>query len=163
MIGNMKNAIHKIVCGSCGITFNSSWNHTKTCSSKCRKNRSNSNSGRTALVNKDISAGTVGAISELKVVAYLLSNGYAVFHAASPSCFCDIVAIKDGKTFYIEARTGYRNFNGSMAFPTNVRERQGRPDIFAVVERNTGKVFFYNVKDTVREGRFIQKTEIEMP
>lgn len=108
-------------------------------------NFSNARFGRKVMVNTDIPSGTVGAISEYIVVTHLLKKGYAVFHASSPSCFCDIVAIKNKKTIYIEARTGYTNLDGTMTFPVAIRENQGKPDIFAVVDRNTSEVYFFNI------------------
>ncbi len=47
---------------------------------------------------------TVGAIAELRVAVDLLSHGYHVFRAMSPSCPCDLAVLKDGKLLKIEAR-----------------------------------------------------------
>ncbi len=136
---------YELTCSVCGTPFTSNWSHTKTCTKECRKQRDNFQSGRFAADYKNVPTGTIGAISEFLVIAHLLQKGYAVFHAASPSCFCDIVAIKDNKTLYFEIRTGYKNFDGVVTFPKRISQNQGRPDIYAVVERNTREISFFNV------------------
>jgi Holliday junction resolvase len=44
-------------------------------------------------------------MSELFVCFDLLKNGYSVFRSVSPSCFCDVIAIKDGIVKKFEIRT----------------------------------------------------------
>lgn len=61
--------------------------------------------------------GTVGAIQELRVSIDLMANGYEVFRAISPSCSCDLLALKNGKMFDVEVRTGYERKNGWVGCP----------------------------------------------
>lgn len=52
-----------------------------------------------------ISSSTVGAVGELRVAADLLTKGFEVFRALSPTCSCDLLAMKDGRIIRIECRT----------------------------------------------------------
>jgi Holliday junction resolvase len=47
----------------------------------------------------------VGARSELIACAWLLAEGYEVFRNVSPHGHIDIIALKDGKTFYFDVKT----------------------------------------------------------
>ncbi len=49
---------------------------------------------------------TTGAYHELKVSLDLISKGYEVFRALSPSCSCDLIALKNGKSLRVEVTTG---------------------------------------------------------
>jgi len=71
--------------------------------------------------------GTVGAISELRVCAFLLSRGYEVFRSVSPSCSCDLAILKDGKLLRIEVRSGYRQENGRI-----ITSRKHIADVLAI-------------------------------
>ena len=48
---------------------------------------------------------TVGAMALYRCTIDLLQKKYEVFLAASPSCSCDLVALKNGKLTKIESRT----------------------------------------------------------
>jgi Holliday junction resolvase-like predicted endonuclease len=48
----------------------------------------------------------VGARSELIACAWLLAEGYEVFRNISPCGLVDIIALKDGKTFFFDVKTG---------------------------------------------------------
>lgn len=126
-------------CAECRKQFISSWNNTKTCGFECNKLRQVKLTGRNVFAYKNLTSGTVGAIAEMEVATDLLSKGYAVFRALSPSCFCDLIGVKDNKILRFEVRTGYRSNTGRLAFPRNMH---GEIDYFSVVERNTRKVFF---------------------
>jgi len=60
------------------------------------------------------STSTTGAISELRVAVDLMSKGYNVFRALSPSCPCDLAILKDGQLLKIEVRTTYRTASGKI-------------------------------------------------
>jgi Holliday junction resolvase-like predicted endonuclease len=47
----------------------------------------------------------VGARSELIACAWLLAEGYEVFRNISPCGLVDIIALKDGKTFFFDVKT----------------------------------------------------------
>ena len=126
-------------CVVCLKPFEHSQKLTKSCSKECRTKRLLDISGRQSW-NKEISPGTVGAMSEMMVAIHLMRLGYAVFRALSPSCFCDLMAVKDGRMLRIEARTGYTTPLGKIAFPRNTN---GTIDYFGVyAPSNNGVTFF---------------------
>jgi len=123
------NKKYKYVCIVCSKESISSQPKAKLCSEVCRENYY----GRVQNPkNKNLSAGTVGAITELKVSSWLMENGYAVFRALSPSCFCDLIAIKDGESMNIEVRTGYISGTGNLFYPKNLSKINGIATHFAV-------------------------------
>lgn len=136
---------HKIICAECKTEFNSSWSHTKVCSNECRTERAKKVLGRNVSVNTGIAPGTVGVISEYYVITYLLEKGYAVFHAASPSCYCDLLAVKSGMIFSLEVRTCYEGEGGKLTYSKVLNKGQSVPEYFGLVERNTKRILFVNV------------------
>jgi len=58
---------------------------------------------------------TVGALSELKVAVDLLSRGYSVFRALSPSCSCDLAVLQDHKLLRVEVKTGAYSTSGKVS------------------------------------------------
>jgi hypothetical protein len=104
-------------------------------------------SGKEFLGEIQISPGTVGAIAEMIVSAQFLSNGYSVFRALSQSCFCDLIVIKGTTIKRVEVRTGYRYpSTGKLSFP---KKTHGEIDLFAVYERNTGKVYLLDLQQNI--------------
>ena len=88
------------------------------CSKECRKKYY----GVQGYGEHKIASGTVGAVQELRVSIDLMLKGYEVFRAVSPSCSCDLLAMKNKKMYRFEVKTGYRNFKGDVYFPTkNIR------------------------------------------
>lgn len=110
------------------------------CSDECRTKRYGRYSSGT-----NISPGTVGAVSELMVAADLMIKGYSVFRALSPSCFCDLIAIKDSEYRKVEVRTGYLSGTGKVTFIRKVNEINGLPNEFAVYVNSEKKVYYFNV------------------
>jgi len=98
-------------CIVCGIETNGARGQ-KFCSDKCRAEYMGKRSSW-----KGLATGTVGAIQELRVSVDLLSKGYEVFRALSPSCSCDLLALKDKKLVKIEVRTAYENKIGKLTYP----------------------------------------------
>ena len=84
-----------------------------------------------------VNTGTVGAISELKVSADLMSKGYCIFRALSPMSSCDLLALKNKKTYRVEVTTGYYSNGGTLYFD---RHKKDNFDIIAVVH-STGIVY----------------------
>lgn len=72
-----------------------------------------------------LSTGVSGACGELAVSVDLLRRGYEVFRAVSPACSCDLVALKDGKSYRVEVRTS------QAGAPKPTAKDAGRFDIFA--------------------------------
>ena len=59
--------------------------------------------------------GTLGAMRELVVCADLLSRGFDVFRAVSPSCSFDLVAHRSGRLYRVEVSTGFARPDGSIS------------------------------------------------
>lgn len=135
--------MYNVTCRLCGKEFEHRFSHTKLCSPECRDKYYSSIYKRSAITNSYLSSGTVGAISELIVASDMMLKGFAVFRALSPSCYCDLIAIKDNKFHHVEVRTGYKSINGNWTFPNITR---GKTDIFGVMERNSGKVYYFDLK-----------------
>lgn len=77
-----------------------------TCSRNCAKKRRDDKYNSTNPSRRGISCGTVGAISELRVATDLMSNGFHVFRALSPSCPCDLAIVKGSKLVRVEVTSG---------------------------------------------------------
>ncbi len=100
-------------CVICGKSYTKRKPHQKMCSSECR--RKHVYPSQCKARDLGLTAGTIGAISELMVSAKLMSQGYHVFRALSPCCPFDIVAVKGDEVRRIEVRTGRRNKQGTIA------------------------------------------------
>jgi predicted nucleic acid-binding Zn ribbon protein len=88
----------KFTCAICGKVSQGRTGQ-KYCSKECRMKVA------TQPLWPFLSTGTVGAINELKVACDLFTKGYEVFRALSPSCSCDLIALKNGVASKIEVRT----------------------------------------------------------
>lgn len=134
---------YPLTCVVCKRAFVSRFSHTKFCSPDCKKRNYAEKTGR--FVQKDeLPSGTVGAITELAVAAFLMQHGYAVFRALSPMCFCDLIAIKDATVLNVEARTGYFNqWSKKLTFP---RELRGNANCYGIYERNSGKIYILDLE-----------------
>jgi len=73
-------------------------------------------------------------MSELLACADLIRKGYEVFRSVSQAATCDILALKDGKTYRVEVKTAYRLKNGKIA---HCRPILGRFDVLALVVDGT--------------------------
>ena len=114
-------------------------NTKKTCTEECHKKRLSKLTGR-AVFGEKLAAGTTGAMSELCVAVDLMKKGYAVFRALSPACFCDLIAIKDGKSLNVEVKTGYLySVTSRISFQANIRKGA---HIYGIYERNSGNVVY---------------------
>lgn len=130
-----------LTCSLCGKTFTPIRRNQKLCSDECRNLRD-------ARVKGDewqsgLAPGTIGALAELIVCADLLKAGWSVFRNVSPHGFCDLVAVKDGTTRFIEVRTGGRLRSGELTYPKNLRGN-GVTD-FAVYLPEGNAVFYFAV------------------
>jgi len=81
----------------------------KYCSKSCSTIYYKQENGFASAFSKQITTGTVGAISELIVATELMKNGYEIYRAISPSSSCDLLGLKGGKLYSFEVRTGYHN------------------------------------------------------
>ncbi len=79
---------------------------------------------------------TTGAISELRVSIDLLSKGYHVFRALSPSCPCDLAIIINNHVLRIEVRTAMVSPHGTLYRTINKRDDPNNIDVYAWVTAN---------------------------
>jgi hypothetical protein len=79
-----------------------------------------------------LNTGQVGAIGELRTSADLLAKGYHVFRAVSPTCPCDLIALKGGKCLRLQVRTARKLKSGKLTYPTGQKDA-GRQDYYAAV------------------------------
>lgn len=133
---------YNIICEICSKKSTVSYKQQKTCSRECGLLRKQRITGRYSC-DTTIPSGTVGAISELEISSDLMKKGYSIFRSLSPSCFCDIVAIKNEKILKIEIRTGYMTNKEKIFFP---RKKHGEIDLFGIYERNLNKCFYFDKK-----------------
>ena len=123
------------VCEVCHKSYKTIFPQQKSCSQACKlvKDRRHY-----AKVPYNLTTGTVGAISELKVATDLLSKGYDVFRALSPSCSCDLAILQKDKLLRVEVRTGHCQ-NGKLYCRDKDTERH---DVFAAVNNITGEITY---------------------
>lgn len=86
-----------------------------------------------------VPTGTVGALAELLVSADLLNRGYEVFRALSPSCSCDLVAVRGQYILRIEVKNAHRTPAG-ICF--NVRFDPEKADVLALYDRLTNNIHY---------------------
>lgn len=79
-------------------------------------------------------------MAELIAAVDLMRMGYEVFRAISPDCRCDLAVVKDNRLLRIQARTGHRNEDGTIAFPKKNTDA-GRHDHYAVVLHGEAVVY----------------------
>lgn len=127
----------KIDCYVCHKLFIPRNNRGKYCSIECYKKYNTMRTGR--ISNKNIPASTVGAVSEMAVCLDLLERGYSVFRSMSPSCPCDLIAMKDGKIERIEVKTGYRAIDGKLTYPAT---KNNKFDKLAIYIRTNKEVIY---------------------
>lgn len=139
IVGNHKYM--KILCSYCKKNIKNNNYNKKYCDHECRRNHLKDiradNQGRKGL--PILSTGTMGAMSELQVSIDLMNRGYEVYRALSPASSSDILAIKNGKIFDIEVRTGILGLNGRMSYPkTNIRA-----NYVAVYMRKNNEIYYF--------------------
>lgn len=110
--GGQRQPLREVKC-PCGVVFETRRINQKFHSVPCQTEHYNkANACESAYPG--VPTGTVGAIAELRVSVDLLAKGFEVFRAISPSCSCDLAALKDGRLLRIEVRTAYRSKNGGI-------------------------------------------------
>ena len=102
-------------CIQCGKSLKGLHRNRKFCSDTCRATvamQTYRERNPKSLVGK----GTVGAISEYRIIADLLNKGYEVFHSCCPNSSCDLAILKDEKLLRIEVTTGWYSGNGNIHY-----------------------------------------------
>lgn len=130
--------MYQFTCRVCKASFSSKQPRTQYCSPGCRKTH-HRRVYRRQVVGEKLSTKTVRFIAEMAVASDLLKKGYAVFQALSPACLCNLVAIKGRALYKIDVKTGYKSITGKLCFSATSK---GNNDLFAVWERNSGKIFY---------------------
>jgi hypothetical protein len=119
---------HSLICANpaCRKAFTALTTGRKYCCKNCRPSTATPRGG-----SSDTSS--TGALSELRVAVDLLSKGYEVFRALSPSASCDIIALRAGKILRIESRTATYRKDGIRNSKKPLSKDVGRQDVFAWV------------------------------
>lgn len=110
----------------------------KFCSNRCANESGRRRFREVAGSRSDLPTGTVGALSELLVCTNLLERGFSVFRSVSPSCPCDLIAMKDSKTIRVEVKTAYMSLGGKLMAPKHDRWKY---DTIAYAVRGHGIVY----------------------
>jgi ribosomal protein S27AE len=100
-------------CDVCGTMFIAFHHHRKYCGQKTCQAIVRDRTRVEVWSEKAVSKNTLGAVNELRASADLLLRGFEVFRSVSPSCSCDLIAMRKGITLRVEVRTGYRHPNGN--------------------------------------------------
>ena len=137
----MKDKKFAATCKVCNEKFSHWLKKTQICSDKCRREYHANLYRRNVIGDVKVPTGSVGAASELVVSSILLLKDFCVFRSLSPNCFCDLIATKEGKSYFLEVRTGYESKTGNVLYPKRIHKDATH---FAVFERNTRKVFFFD-------------------
>ena len=94
----------------------------KFCSPKCSKEWRYAQSYGVNYRRDKLSTGATGAMVELIVSVDLMKKKFEVFRALSPASSCDILAMKNGKSYPLEIRTGVYSADKKVAyFHTNIK------------------------------------------
>ena len=107
-------------CEFCHQPFQTNRKFQRYCMRRCQR-AVYDEKNRMPSIGRDahLPTGTVGALSEYRVVVDLMLKGYHVFRACSPHAPCDLVVFRDGQPpISIEVQTAYRRENGSIYAPT---------------------------------------------
>lgn len=118
-------------CHVCGKPLKQgcrSW--SKYCSKSCNHVASRE---RYKHLNRSLGlpSGTTGAIAELRVAVDLMSRGFEVFRALSPSASCDLAIISNDHLLRVEVRTSYYGVKDGTI--TKNKSGVGNQDIWAFV------------------------------
>ena len=72
-----------------------------------------------------------GVISELKVCTYLIERHWEVYRGVDPTGSADLVARREGQTFFIEVKTGHMKGGWTSFSYKNLKNKEA--DLLAVV------------------------------
>jgi hypothetical protein len=113
-------------CDVCAAPFTVRVPGHRFCSRPCSKEHGRTDKKHTdAWHSQDIPTGTRGALSELRACVDLMSRGFHVFRAMSPSCPCDLVAWDaDGRIVRIEVKTASRNSSTGVLYRAGTSRNQ---------------------------------------
>lgn len=131
--------MHTKICDGCNKEFFTTYSKKLTCSDLCKSKRKRKLENRPEY-SRNVCNGTIGAMSEMLASIDLFSKGFVVFRALSPSCFCDLIAIKENIIYKVEVRTGFRNKStNKLQFPKTISPQA---NIFAVFNRTDNKIVY---------------------
>lgn len=118
-------------CAWCGKLFKPAraWTKQKFCTKRCRQEKDRSAHITHAGSSRSRNAST-GAASELFICADLLRKGYEVFRAQSPTCSCDLIAMRGTILYRVEVKSGHYRREGVIGPVATAHDRY---DILAVV------------------------------
>lgn len=157
----MDNESMTMNCEVCAQPFTTTNPRQKFCAKKCRNVFHNviEFQDKSLKAMGVVAPGTVGAIGELMVAADLLSRGYAVFRALSPSCASDLVITEGQHLITIEVRTARKSSRTGKLWSS---EKNLRSDVIAyVVHTQTGQEITYQVRNSLCPIQQLRKARIE--
>ena len=103
--------------------------HAKFCSMKCYRQNKNNQYRKLNPRMSNLTNGTIGAISELRVALDLMVKGKFMFKSVDPGAPIDYV-VMDGKEIYsLEVKTGSITTSGKIMHPIV----KTKPDRLAIV------------------------------
>ena len=148
------------VCVNCGTSFETTMSQKVHCDSLCRKESWRKRYTGVNDLGKlpKLPSNKVGAMTEIFVSAYLLERGFDVFRAMSPSSSCDLIIIKDKKSYRVEVRTGSYNSTGKLQIHFSDNDL-GRSEILAIRARD-GSIFFYESKLPTNRDDYMDVSDI---
>ena len=141
----MKNLKYEFTCAVCKKKEKSSQIYQKLCSEECRIVFY----GKKGKLN--IATASVGSVAEMAVCIEMLKRGYSVFRTVSQASFCDVVAIKNKETMFIEVRTSYRNLLGGISFPKILHNKIANPTHYGLYLADTNEIVLKEISDKERE------------
>jgi hypothetical protein len=126
-------------CEFCEKELTGRWLPNKRfCNRKCY-NKRNQQLASLKNVKLPVPCYVVGTISEYRVCVDLMAKGFEVFKNICLQGRCDLVILKDKKTYTLEVTTGFYSFNGSIQHPKKWKEKTW--DFLAVVTTH-GDIFY---------------------
>lgn len=115
---NHNKKIHSKVCFKCKNPY-VGYSFQRYCSEECRKYQQES-----VYADSDLTVTSRGAVTELTLAIALMKDGWHVFRALSPSCPCDLVAMKNDQSLLLESRTAaYNPGTGKVTFSKKPADR----------------------------------------
>ena len=124
-------------CPNCNKKFIAKYNLQKWCNKTCQMEFKLGG----PYPFQDISTATRGAMSELLACIDLMKKGYEVYRALSPASSCDVLALKNGKFFDVEVKTGYRSKDNKQITSTT-NKNQIKAHYLAIVIHRTNEVVY---------------------
>jgi hypothetical protein len=130
------------VCNGCGRKFKTGKRNQVRCSRTC--------DGHPRKTYPKMPSGSFGAAVEMIVSGLLMLDGWNVFRAQSPHCYCDLIAVKGARVRHLEVRTAWREKSGKLTY--SKKASPGATE-FAVYVPNENALEFVLIEREVTTGK----------